>query len=95
MADLASLSVLVVEDEGPVALLIEDMLLDLGCKVVPSAADLRKDCDLAGTATIDFALLDLNLDSQSLRHIQQAEVERDRQRSKVGGVISSSEADRR
>lgn len=65
MADLAGLKALVVEDEGAVALLIEDMLLDLGCEVAASAAELRRACDLAGTATIDFALLDLNLDGAS------------------------------
>ena len=34
MAELAGLRVLVVEDEGMVALLIEGMLEELGCKVV-------------------------------------------------------------
>lgn len=62
MADLAGLAALVVEDEGAVALLIEDMLLDLGCQVAASAADLDTACELASTAQIDFALLDLNLD---------------------------------
>ena len=32
MTDLSGLKVLVVEDEGSIALLIEDMLIDLGCE---------------------------------------------------------------
>jgi CheY-like chemotaxis protein len=65
MADLSGLKVLVVEDEGAVALLIEDMLLDLGCEVAASAAELDKACELARSAKIDLALLDLNLDGSS------------------------------
>ncbi|GFE79626.1 response regulator [Steroidobacter agaridevorans] len=61
MVDLAGLAALVVEDEGAVALMIEDMLLDLGCEIAASAADLDTACELARTAPIDFALLDLNL----------------------------------
>jgi CheY-like chemotaxis protein len=61
MVELAGLRTLVVEDEGAVALLIEDMLLDLGCEVVASAADLSRACELARSAQIDFAVLDLNL----------------------------------
>jgi CheY-like chemotaxis protein len=76
MRDLTGLKVLVVEDEGPVALLIEDMLLDLGCKVVASAAQLSEACDLAATVEIEFALLDLNLDGESA--IPVAHILRDR-----------------
>jgi CheY-like chemotaxis protein len=65
MAELAQLKALVVEDEGAIALLIEDMLIDLGCVVVASAADLDRACELARTATIDFAVLDLNLNGSS------------------------------
>jgi CheY-like chemotaxis protein len=65
MADLKGLRALVVEDEGVVALMIEDMLLDLGCEIAASAADLDKGCKLAQSADIDFALLDLNLNGSS------------------------------
>jgi CheY-like chemotaxis protein len=61
MVELAGLRALVVEDEGAVALLIEDMLLDLGCDIAASAAELSRACDLARSAQIDFAVLDLNL----------------------------------
>ena len=65
MAELAGLKALIVEDEGPVALLIEDMLLDLGCEIAASAAELDRACEFARTATIDFALVDLNLNGKS------------------------------
>ena len=65
MAELAGRRALVVEDEGPVALLIEDMLIDLGCEIAAAATELDTACDLARAATIDFALLDLNLNGKS------------------------------
>jgi len=65
MDDLRGLSALVVEDEGPIALLIEDMLADLGCEVVAAAASLEKACSLAESVDVDFALLDLNLNGAS------------------------------
>ncbi|OSI76515.1 hypothetical protein BSZ21_04030 [Bradyrhizobium canariense] len=61
MADMSGARVLLVEDEGLVALMIEDMLEELGLKVVASAAHLKKACQLATTASIDVALLDVNL----------------------------------
>lgn len=65
MDEFRGLTVLVVEDEGPIALLIEDMLADLGCEVTASAASLNKACALAESAAVDFALLDLNLNGAS------------------------------
>lgn len=61
MADFSGLRILVVEDEGPIALMIEDLLADLGCEVVASAANLDQACELARTVDIDLALVDLNL----------------------------------
>ncbi len=65
MSELAGLRVLIVEDEGAVALLIEDMLLDLGCDIAGSAADLDAACRLASSESLDLALLDLNLAGSS------------------------------
>lgn len=62
MPDLAGLRALVVEDEGSVALLIEDMLEELGCEVAASVATLAKAMDAARAQTFDFAVLDINLD---------------------------------
>jgi CheY-like chemotaxis protein len=56
---------MVVKDDGPVALLIEDMLLELGCEIAASAAEVDRACELARAATIDFALVDLNLNGRS------------------------------
>lgn len=61
MTDLAGLRVLVVEDEGSVALLIEGMLEDLGCEIAASVATLAKALHAAQTETLDFAVLDVNL----------------------------------
>ena len=77
MADLAGLRVLIVEDEGPVALLIEDMLADLGCEVVASVANVSKGSQLASTLQVDLALLDLNLNGQSAIPIARILRERD------------------
>jgi CheY-like chemotaxis protein len=61
MVELSGARVLLVEDEGLVALMIEDMLEELGLKVVASAAHVTKACELATRATFDLALLDVNL----------------------------------
>jgi CheY-like chemotaxis protein len=64
MTGLRGLKVLLVEDEGSVALLIEDMLLELGCEIAGSVAHLADACRMAATAAIDVAVLDVNLDGQ-------------------------------
>lgn len=71
MVDFTGLRVLVVEDEGAIALLIEDMLLDLGCEIAATAAELGKACELARAAQIDFAILDLNLAGASALPVAQ------------------------
>jgi CheY-like chemotaxis protein len=54
--------VLLVEDEAMIALLLEDMLSDLGCKVVGPAYALAPALALAaGEAPIDVAILDVNI----------------------------------
>jgi CheY-like chemotaxis protein len=55
------LRVLVVEDEMMIALLIEDMLADLGHEVVDIGMRLPQALELAGSCEIDFAILDVNL----------------------------------
>ena len=57
--------VLVVEDEMMIAMLVEDMLAELGCSVVGPAHALEAALDLARTEVeIDAALLDVNLAGQ-------------------------------
>lgn len=64
--DLQGLRVLVVEDEMMVSMLIEDMLADLGCTVVGPASRLEEAMDLAGSAELDCAVLDVNLGGQPI-----------------------------
>ncbi|HEV7122319.1 MAG TPA: response regulator [Rhodanobacter sp.] len=59
------LRILMVEDEMLLALSLEDMLRLLGCEVV-KAARLHKALKLVDTEKIDGALLDVNLDGESV-----------------------------
>jgi CheY-like chemotaxis protein len=61
MNSLAGLRVLVVEDEGAIALMIEDMLQDMGCVVAGSAATVSEALRSVEAGGFDFALVDLNL----------------------------------
>jgi CheY-like chemotaxis protein len=61
MSEFNGIKVLIVEDEGLVALMIEDVLQDLGCDVVASVAGLKEACSVAATAELDLAVLDINL----------------------------------
>jgi len=58
---LAGLHVLLVEDEALVAMMLEDMLGDLGCTVVGPAARLEDAQRLLDKEEIDAAVLDINL----------------------------------
>jgi len=68
MADYSALvgrRVLVVEDEMMIAMLVEDMLSELGCAVVGPAHALDTALDLVRTELgLDAALLDVNLGGQ-------------------------------
>lgn len=66
VAKLQGLKVLVVEDEMMVSMLIEDMLGDLGCKVVGPASRIEEAFELAKSAEIDCAVLDVNLGGQPI-----------------------------
>jgi len=59
-----SLRILIVEDEMTIALLIEDMLNDLGHEVAGLAMRLPQAIELAQEAEIDLAILDVNLDGR-------------------------------
>ena len=68
MADASPLvgrRVLVVEDEMMIAMLVEDMLAELGCAVVGPAHALDDALELARTELgLDVAVLDVNLGGQ-------------------------------
>jgi CheY-like chemotaxis protein len=63
---LIGLRVLVVEDEALVALLLEDMLADLGCTMVGPATSVDIALALLTTEPVDVALIDVSLGSSEL-----------------------------
>lgn len=58
---VGGLRVLIVEDEALLALDLEDILVDAGCKVVAVAARLEQALEVCASAEFDLALLDMNL----------------------------------
>ena len=69
---LSGRRVLVVEDEMLVLIMIEDMLADLGCKSVTSAATVDKALALIDAQAFDFALLDINLNGRDSHPVAEA-----------------------
>ncbi len=64
---LKGLRLLLVEDEAMVAMMIEDMLGDLGCEVVGPAGSVARAQELARTeAEIAGAILDVNLGGEPI-----------------------------
>jgi CheY-like chemotaxis protein len=59
--DFTGLRVLVVEDEALVAMLVEDMLADLGCVVIGPVAELDEALKVVADTEVDCAVLDVNL----------------------------------
>jgi len=72
VSPLRNLRILVVEDEGLVAMLAEDMLTDLGCEVRASAASVMQAMRAIKAATFDLALLDVNLRGESVFPVAEA-----------------------
>ena len=58
---LDGVKVLVVEDEAIVAMLLEQMLEDLGCTVAGAASQLSTAINLVSGTDADIAILDMNL----------------------------------
>jgi CheY-like chemotaxis protein len=72
-ASLTGRRVLVVEDEALVAMLIEQILEDLGCVVVGPAISVAEGLALAGgSEPIDAALLDVNLGGERVFPVAEA-----------------------
>lgn len=61
MTELAGKRILVVEDEPLLAMTIEDVLADAGAEIVGPVATVARAAELAADATLDAALLDINL----------------------------------
>jgi CheY-like chemotaxis protein len=60
-ASVDGLRVLVVEDEAMIAMLIEDMLLGMGCTMLGPAADTARALSIIEDHQFDVAVLDVNL----------------------------------
>lgn len=61
--------ILVVEDEPLVAMLIEEILQDLGCIVVGPATRLDPAMRLVAETALDAAILDLNIHGQAIHPV--------------------------
>jgi CheY-like chemotaxis protein len=66
------LRVLLVEDEIMVALLLEDMLVELDYEVVGPVARLDKALEMAQWQALDVALLDVNLNGKEIYPVAEA-----------------------
>jgi CheY-like chemotaxis protein len=69
---LSGRRVLVVEDEMLVLIMIEDMLADLGCRSVTSAATVDKALALINEQDFDVAMLDMNLNGNDSHVVAEA-----------------------
>lgn len=58
---LAGKRVLLVEDEALVMMLLEDVLIDMGCEIADTASRLDDAMEKAGSLAFDVAILDVNL----------------------------------
>src|SRR5215208_6279983 len=61
MTDKPRCRILIVEDEAMIAMLVEEMVLDFGSEVVGPAAKMEEALDLASGASLDAAILDVNV----------------------------------
>lgn len=70
--ELAGMRVLLVEDESLVAMLVEDMLADLGCTVAAHAGSLPEALEEARAGGFEVALLDVSLDGKKVFPVAEA-----------------------
>jgi CheY-like chemotaxis protein len=71
-APFAGRKILVVEDEMMVAMLIEDMLGDLGCETVGPVGRLEEALSMAEQCSVDAAVLDVNLNGRETYPVAEA-----------------------
>ncbi|HET6376900.1 MAG TPA: response regulator [Methylocella sp.] len=62
---LEGCGVLIVEDEAMVAIVLEDLLLELGCRVVGTVARVETALASVAARNFDVAILDVNLKGES------------------------------
>ena len=73
---LSGRCVLVVEDEMLVVMMIEDMLADLGCEAIATAATVKQAIALIKEQQFDVAMLDMNLNGNKTYEVADALTER-------------------
>src|SRR5262249_60891065 len=71
-AGLAAKRILVVEDELMIRMLLEDMLSELGYTVAAEAARIEEALEAAKSAEFDVAILDVNLNGQTIAPVAEA-----------------------
>jgi CheY-like chemotaxis protein len=76
LTGMGSLRVLIVEDEGTVAFMLEDMLENLGHEVAASVARLEEAWRALEAVPFDFAILDVNLAGELSFDLARALVQR-------------------
>jgi CheY-like chemotaxis protein len=76
MSALQGMTILIVEDEPIVAMLIEDMLAELGAEALGPATCLSGALDMAVNATFNAAIVDLNLNGERTGPVAQVLRER-------------------
>jgi len=69
-------AILVVEDEPMIAMMLDDLLTDLGCSVIGPALNLAEAQNLVGTSVCDAAIVDLNLNGTMAHPVVEALVEK-------------------
>jgi CheY-like chemotaxis protein len=65
-SDQGSPRILIVEDEPIIALMLDDMLQEIGFSIVASVSRVAAALDVIGRETIDIALLDVNLGAEQI-----------------------------
>jgi CheY-like chemotaxis protein len=70
--ELSGMRVFLVEDESLVAMLVEDMLADLGCTVAAYAGSVPEALEEARSGGFDVALLDVSLDGKTVFPVAEA-----------------------
>jgi CheY-like chemotaxis protein len=69
---LRGIRLLLVEDESLVAMLVEDLLAELGCEVVASPASVKDALPAVEAGGFDVALLDVNIAGEHVEPVAEA-----------------------
>jgi CheY-like chemotaxis protein len=74
--ELAGLRVFVIEDESMVAMLLQDMLAEIGCEVIGFASRFNDAVEKAKSLAFEVAILDVNLNGRHTFSIADSLAER-------------------